>query len=322
MSSGSVDMEALESFRQAMASERLAHAFLLVAPPRETGCATARALAALIMCEAPRPAQRPCGQCRVCRNIESGSWADMLWIEPVSKSRQIVVDDIRDRVIPFVGKTSYEGGWKVLVVEHAEGMNEEASNALLKTLEEPASWTLMLLLTDSPERLLPTIRSRCQRLVLHGVPGDVESEEWYEPLLNTLASGMTAGVVGRYGAAFELTALFVETETKVEDEVKEQQRENYLGNKDALDALAGARARAVRRRMLAVILDWQREVLACAAGARPETSKFPGYGDAIKALVQRGGYAGALEKLRRFDDAVRMLDRNMGHKTVWTGFFR
>ncbi len=78
---------------------------------------------------------------------------------------ELKVDEVR-RIAPFFGLSAGEGGWRVAIVDTADEMNENAANALLKSLEEPPSRTLLMLLSHAPGRLLPTIRSRCQRLDL------------------------------------------------------------------------------------------------------------------------------------------------------------
>jgi DNA polymerase-3 subunit delta' len=83
--------------------------------------------------------------------------------------RQHPVADIR-RVPRFLGLTAAEGGWRVVVIDEAELLEPEAQNALLKTLEEPPPRAVLLLVSAAPQRLLPTLRSRCRRLVLAPLP--------------------------------------------------------------------------------------------------------------------------------------------------------
>ena len=82
--------------------------------------------------------------------------ADVRWIEPESKSRQIRIEEIRD-LIEAIALTSYEGGWKAAVILFADRLNANAQNALLKTLEEPPPNSLLILATDVPAALLPCI---------------------------------------------------------------------------------------------------------------------------------------------------------------------
>jgi DNA polymerase-3 subunit delta' len=111
----------------------------------------------------------------VCRRIISGGHADFLHIkrtddEKTGKRRkEIRVDEVR-AVGSFLSKTPAEGGWRVVVIDSADEMNENAANAVLKVLEEPPKRALLLLVSHNPGRLLPTIRSRCRRLLLKSLP--------------------------------------------------------------------------------------------------------------------------------------------------------
>lgn len=98
--------------------------------------------------------------------IAARTHPDVIWLEPEGKARNIKVDSVREKLVEPMASTSFSGGWKVGVVVGADRMWAEAANAFLKTLEEPTPKTMYLLLTDSPEELLPTIISRTQRIEL------------------------------------------------------------------------------------------------------------------------------------------------------------
>src|SRR5262249_25960039 len=93
----------------------------------------------------------------------------------------LAVDEVR-RLSAFFGMTSAAGGWRVAVIDTAEDMNENSANALLKLLEEPPTKSMLLLLSNAPGRLLPTIRSRCQRLQLRPLTDAELSRELEERL--------------------------------------------------------------------------------------------------------------------------------------------
>jgi len=104
-----------------------------------------------------------CGQCRACLLRATGNHPDSHWVAPEEAGKMIKIDQVR-AVVDFVAQTAQQGGRKVVVIEPAEAMNRSAANALLKTLEEPAGAAFLILIADAPGRLLPTIRSRCQRI--------------------------------------------------------------------------------------------------------------------------------------------------------------
>ncbi|MDZ3838463.1 MAG: DNA polymerase III subunit delta', partial [Rhodospirillales bacterium] len=110
-----------------------------------------------------------------------GGHADLLTVERGFDDRrerlrkEIVVDDVR-AVGAFLAQTPAEGGWRIVIVDKADALNRNSANALLKVLEEPPEKALLLLVSDAPGRLLPTIRSRCRRLALQPLPEAVVAD--------------------------------------------------------------------------------------------------------------------------------------------------
>lgn len=119
-----------------------------------------------------------CLQCKNCQLNRAGTHPDMLLVQPEEKSKVIKIDQIRT-VVDFLSKTSQQGGEKLVVIAPAESMNINAANSLLKSLEEPAANTRLLLICHRPASLLPTIRSRCQQIKL-ATPSIPESLPWLQ----------------------------------------------------------------------------------------------------------------------------------------------
>jgi DNA polymerase-3 subunit delta' len=124
---------------------------------------TARALAQLLNCPAPR-VEPPdaCGDCASCRRIERGVHADVLILEP-GDTGTIKIDPVRE-AIERAAYRPFEGRKRVVIIDQADALNPDAQNALLKTLEEPPPSSVFVLVTSRPDSLLVTVRSRCQRL--------------------------------------------------------------------------------------------------------------------------------------------------------------
>jgi DNA polymerase-3 subunit delta' len=138
-----------------------AHAYLLHGPVGVGKRAFLERLAALLLCQ-QAGARDACGSCKSCLLRIAGSHPDLFNLQPADDKKTVGVDDVRE-LIGFVSKTPQLGGRKVITVLEppAEDMTLAASNALLKSLEEPAGNTVLLLLSHQPGRLLPTVKSRC-----------------------------------------------------------------------------------------------------------------------------------------------------------------
>ena len=142
------------------AATRPVHAYLLAGPGGSGVAEAARCFAAALICES-REISPGCGECASCRRVLRGTHPDVVEIEPAGTF--IVVDQIED-VVREAFTSPFEAARKVIILSEADRMNETAANKLLKTLEEPGDRTHLVLLTDSPDDLLPTVRSRVQRI--------------------------------------------------------------------------------------------------------------------------------------------------------------
>ena len=152
------------------------HALVLAGPPSVGKTTLAMDLAAGLLCLAPSAADRPCRACRGCRLVASGNHPDLHRLAPVGPGDQVRIDAIRG-LVTELALLPVEGGTRVAVIERAHRMNEDAQNALLKTLEEPPGGVVIVLCAVDEDRLLPTIRSRCARLRL-GTVGVRQIEAW------------------------------------------------------------------------------------------------------------------------------------------------
>ena len=155
--------------------ERLPHALLLSGHAGTGKRLFAQALAAYVLCSQPLEG-KACGKCKGCQLLQAGSHPDLMFLEPEEKSRVIKVDQIRS-LKSFASQTAQLCGYKVIIVQPADRLNINAANALLKDLEEPAAQTLFLLISDQPEQIAATIRSRCNHL-LFPVPDRPQSVQW------------------------------------------------------------------------------------------------------------------------------------------------
>jgi DNA polymerase III subunit delta' len=155
---------------------RLPHALLLEGAAGVGKGALADWIARLALCE--RRAQAPCGHCTSCHLHAAGTHPDLFRVVLAEDRKDIAVDDVRE-LIAVLSLKSYRGGAKVAMVDPADSLNASGANALLKTLEEPAPNTLLILIASHPERLPATIRSRCQRIRVPRPPA-ADALAWLE----------------------------------------------------------------------------------------------------------------------------------------------
>src|SRR5947209_3870449 len=138
------------------AVERPSHAYVLAGPRGSGVLEAARCFAAALVCP-----DGGCGVCHACRRARSARHPDVIEVEPAGTF--VVVDQVEE-IMKEAFTSPFEAERKVIIVTEADRMNEPAANKLLKTLEEPPARTHFLLLSESPDELLPTVRSRCQRI--------------------------------------------------------------------------------------------------------------------------------------------------------------
>lgn len=237
---------------RAVTEQRVHHAYLFHGTTGVGKSTLARWLALRLNCPQPNA---PCGSCRTCRRILSGSYPDVRSLQPPSDrdltigllldsredshrasktaSRIIGVDDVR-ALQKDAALAPNEAPWKVYVVTPAESMNLEAANCLLKTLEEPPAHVVVILTAADPYDLLPTIVSRCQSIRLGGVPVVEIAAALVERGVAAAEADLLARLAGgRPGWAVRAAA----------------SRDVLVGREKALEDLANASHRTYRERL-------------------------------------------------------------------------
>ena len=155
-----------EYFKKAIATGEVAHAYIIEGEMRSGKEFIARVFSEALLCEGE--GEKPCGKCQSCLQMENNAHPDFYNIVH-DKPGLISVDDVRDQVVKDINTKPFKGRYKIYLINEAEIMNEVAQNTLLKTLEEPPEYVIIILLTTSKEKLLPTIQSRCVKLSLKPV---------------------------------------------------------------------------------------------------------------------------------------------------------
>ena len=190
---------------RAIESGKPAHALLLVGPEGVGKTTLAMDLAAGLMCLAPNPADRPCRECAACRKVAHGNHPDLHRLAPEGAGQQIRIGQVQ-QLSSDLALLPLEGRFRIAVIEKAHRLNDDAQNALLKTLEEPPAAVVIVLAADDSAKLLPTVVSRCTRVRMGPVSADELSRVLAERGVADAARGAALARLtgGRPGAALAL----------------------------------------------------------------------------------------------------------------------
>lgn len=160
----------IEHLKNAITMDKVSHAYIFNGPEKSGKMMLAEAFAAALQCE--KGEAEPCLECHSCKQAVGRNQPDILYVRH-EKPNTISVDDIRTQLNNDIVIKPYSSKYKVYIVDEAQKMNVQAQNALLKTIEEPPSYAVILLLTTNADSFLPTILSRCVTLNLKAVPDEV-----------------------------------------------------------------------------------------------------------------------------------------------------
>jgi DNA polymerase-3 subunit delta' len=291
---------------------RIAHAYLFYGPRGSGKEAMARTLAKALNCL--EKDSDSCDHCDSCRRIDETVHPDVYWVRPESKSRRITVDKIREfeRAInlkPTIARM------KVGMIVDADCMNEEAANAFLKTLEEPPAQTVILLLTAEPQRLLPTVLSRCLRISF-GPTADRSASAYRAKLLPLLTKFSPRGeerIAGSYQLLAGINALLQEIRSELRQRIEAEanlDRYEELEPKvrerleEQLEARIEGEYRAAREQVLEEVYSWFGDVLLCVVGADEKLLEHPDQVGGLRSAAaglsteQATGNLDAIEQIR------------------------
>ena len=211
------NQELLEHLVTLESEQKLGHAFLVQGQKGVGKESLARDFSAYLLCQNPQK-NMACGECQSCHLLLAGTHPDFKFMTAEEGATQIKIEQIRSSK-DFLSNTALMGSYKVLLIRSAEKMNINAANALLKNLEEPAAGTLLFLLSHQPGALLPTIRSRCQKIKI-SCPDESLALSWLGQQLDEKIAKLNLDLA--YGAP--LLALDYANKDKLEESREIQKR--------------------------------------------------------------------------------------------------
>ncbi|MCR5215666.1 MAG: DNA polymerase III subunit delta [Lachnospiraceae bacterium] len=215
----------VEHLKHAIQTQKVSHAYILNGAHGMGKSLIADVFVQTLQCE--EGGVEPCGHCKSCLQAESHNNPDIIYVTH-EKDNSIGVDDIRDQLVNDIAIKPYSSRYKIYIVDEAEKMTVQAQNALLKTIEEPPAYGIIIFLTVNAESFLPTILSRCVLLNLHPVDsGKIERVLVTDYMVDAETAKVAAAFSqGRLGRAVhiatseeyhELRAMAVNMLTKIDE---------------------------------------------------------------------------------------------------------
>lgn len=309
----------VEALRRRIDQNQLPHAMLFNGPDGVGKRTTAEAVAARLLCETPE-AGNACGRCRACAMVNAQAHPDLIRTAVNLKGNILLGDPSK---ADFAGSVrwmeqqlylrAHGGRAKVAVVDEAHRMRGEAQQALLKTLEEPPGRSHLILVSSQPDKLLPTVLSRCQRIQFRPLSRKEVKEvvKHRRPALGDEAVQALADLAE--GAPGQALALDFDALMERRDLVTELDERIDASRAEApMEAISRAPELAKERTSLCELLDawalWSRDQVLVAAGLDSERLAHPDQVELLLRLANRRGLVGVLARSDAILEARRQLD--------------
>lgn len=316
---------AVQMLNSAIVHNRVGHAYLLTGPGQIGKMTLARTFAQALNCTAD-PEKRPCGECRACRLVVTDRHPDVRVIRPEVSDRglaAIKIEQIR-QLQQDLSLSTYEARYKIALLKRIDTANLNAANAFLKTLEEPPGHVILLLTANDPDRVLPTIVSRCRVLGLRALPVGLIEESlmtrWKARPDNAhLLAHLSAGRLGWAVRAHEDAALLQTRETQLA--TLQQALSASLVARFAMAETLSKRAETLPQ-MLETWVGWWRDLSLLAYGRRsPDTISNIDETERLYALASQWSRDRIRASLQQTAIALRQIAQNANTRLVLENVF-
>lgn len=305
----------LKYISSAVENNRVSHAYILNGERGSGKKMLANLFAMTLLCETGD--NEPCGKCHSCKQAESGNHPDIIRVTH-EKPNSISVDDIRTQVNNTVDIKPYQGPYKVYIIPQADMMTPQAQNAILKTIEEPPSYAVFLLLTENAETLLPTINSRCVMLKLRNIKDTLIKKYLMENLEipDYKADMCTAFAQGNMGRAIMLA------NSDHFNEIREEavQLLKHINEMELNEIVVAVKNISVYKLeitdYLDIIMIWYRDVLLYKATKEIDKVVFKDQLQSIKEQARKSSYEGIELILESLEKAKARLKANVNFDLV------
>ncbi|MBR2765455.1 MAG: DNA polymerase III subunit delta' [Blautia sp.] len=299
--------EVIRHLKNSIITGKVSHSYILTGEAGAGKKMVAATFAAALECEQGGP--EPCLKCDSCKKAMGKNHPDIITVTH-EKDNLITVDEIRDQVVNDVFVKPYSSKYKIYIIPDAQMMNEQAQNALLKTIEEPPEYAVILLLTNNIDSLLSTIRSRCVRLDLKLVDDTLIKEYLMEHLhIPDYEAEMDASIAqGSVGKAQEAatSSRFQEITQSALHILKNTDTMEIYELTDAVKKLAGEKQNI--EDYLDIFQFWFRDVLMFKATREIDNLVFKQEINTISEQASRRSY----ENLERILDSLEKTKVRLG----------
>ncbi|SET59869.1 DNA polymerase III subunit delta' [[Clostridium] polysaccharolyticum] len=301
--------QVIEHMQMAIEKDRISHAYILNGENGSGKKMLADIFAAALQCEEHE--KNPCGKCKSCLQAGSGNHPDI--IKVLHEKASISVEDIRTQLNADIEIKPYSSKYKIYIVADADKMTEQAQNALLKTIEEPPAYGIIMLLATNKNKLLPTILSRCVTLDLKPVSTelirDYLMKEYQVPDYNAeLSARFSQGNLGK-AVRYSTSEEFNESKDKILHLLK------YVESMQVYEILEGVKQLGEHKMDIYDYIDimmlWYRDILLYKASGNPNQLLFRSEYPYIKRQAEKIGYDGIEKVLRAMDKAKERLRANV-----------
>ncbi len=299
-----------EQLQNALRTGQISHAYILEGERSAGKEFIAKIFATALQCE--KGGTDPCGECRSCKQAASGNQPDIRFITH-EKPNAIGVEDIRLQINNDMAVKPYSSPWKIYIIGEGEKMTPQAQNALLKTLEEPPEYGIIMILTSNLDALLPTIQSRCLILHMKPVPDDLVKKYLMETLkVPDYQAGICAAFArGNIGKAKSLASS--EDFEKVKEEAVTLVK--YINDMEISEIVKAIRKITEYKFDIDDYLDilsvWYRDVLLYKATKDVNGLIFKEEVPEIRKIADRSTYEGIERIVEALQQAKRRLDANV-----------
>ena len=305
----------IDYFHKAIAQDKLAHSYIITGEKGSGKKLLTGIFAKTLQCEVQ--GTEPCGECRSCKQSESGNQPDIIWVTH-EKPGSIGVDDVRDQLVGDIMIKPYSSKYKIYIVDEAEKLTVQAQNALLKTIEEPPAYGIIIFLTTNVEMFLPTIVSRCVNLNLYPLASKLVKSYLMEELKvpDYKADVCVAFSQGNMGKAIQLakSADFDAVKSQFIRLIKNIENIGYV---ELLQAINEAQSDEFGLQdYLDFILIWYRDVLFYKATKSVDGLVFREEVSSISARAIKTSYEGIEEIVKAIEIAKARLNANVNEEIV------